>query len=220
MLIEGHCRFSAPTAVKIGERLATFDPPGSRSRSPHQQIDALVEVARAARRSDRHGREPHRAHQFAELLSHNAVHILQPEPHQPAAASGGAEGLRDGRRASTASSRRTTRRGRSATAVCLQLGACTPELLRPGDLRRVQRRLGAARSSTTRSRSVDGYIRSRSGPGLGIELNLDECDKHPYQAQNFLPLFAPGWERREGEASTAPASAAAVPAADQTARPT
>ncbi|MBA2247798.1 MAG: hypothetical protein H0W23_06690, partial [Chloroflexia bacterium] len=36
-------------------------------------------------------------------------------------------------------------------------------------------------------------------PGLGTDLNWQLLAEHPYQASNFLPLFAPGWERREGE---------------------
>ena len=32
---------------------------------------------------------------------------------------------------------------------------------------------------------------------MGIDLNIDEIEKHPYQQENYLPLFKPGWERRE-----------------------
>jgi galactonate dehydratase len=43
---------------------------------------------------------------------------------------------------------------------------------------------------------VDGYIEISERPGLGIDLNIDEILKHPYQQENSLPLFKPGWERR------------------------
>ncbi|HVX30220.1 MAG TPA: enolase C-terminal domain-like protein, partial [Nitrolancea sp.] len=46
---------------------------------------------------------------------------------------------------------------------------------------------------------VDGYITVPERPGLGIELNVEEVARHPYQAQNFLPLFAEGWQRRVGD---------------------
>jgi len=45
---------------------------------------------------------------------------------------------------------------------------------------------------------VDGRLQVPNRPGLGVDLNWRELEKHPYQASNFLPLFAPGWERREG----------------------
>ena len=43
----------------------------------------------------------------------------------------------------------------------------------------------------------NGYIPIPERPGLGIDLNLDEIRKHPYQQENALPLFKPGWERRQ-----------------------
>ena len=49
---------------------------------------------------------------------------------------------------------------------------------------------------------VDGRIQIPTGPGLGNDLNWNEVEKHPYRKSNFLPLFKPGWERREGSALT------------------
>ncbi len=45
---------------------------------------------------------------------------------------------------------------------------------------------------------VDGYIGISERPGLGIDLNVEEILRHPYQQENALPLFRAGWERREG----------------------
>ena len=45
---------------------------------------------------------------------------------------------------------------------------------------------------------VDGRIQIPDAPGLGVDVNWAEAEKHPYQITNFLPLFPPGWERREG----------------------
>ncbi len=44
---------------------------------------------------------------------------------------------------------------------------------------------------------VDGYIAVSERPGLGIDLNIEEIRRHPYQQENYLPLFRRGWERRE-----------------------
>ena len=32
--------------------------------------------------------------------------------------------------------------------------------------------------------------------GTEVDLNIEEIEKHPYQQENALPLFKPGWERR------------------------
>ncbi len=44
----------------------------------------------------------------------------------------------------------------------------------------------------------DGYVSPPDGPGLGVELDLEEVSKHPYRRGNWLPLFKQDWERREG----------------------
>ena len=48
---------------------------------------------------------------------------------------------------------------------------------------------------------VNGYIDVSERPGLGTYLNIEEIKKHPYQQENYLPLFKPGWERRERQAA-------------------
>ena len=48
---------------------------------------------------------------------------------------------------------------------------------------------------------VNGYIEVSERPGLGIDLNIDEIMKHPYQQENYLPLFKPGWERRRAQSA-------------------
>ena len=35
---------------------------------------------------------------------------------------------------------------------------------------------------------VDGYINVPNGPGLGIEINEDECLIHPYEPRPFYEL--------------------------------
>jgi galactonate dehydratase len=106
--------------------------------------------------------------------------------------------------------------GPVCTALCVQLGACTPNLL-------IQELFDEFNVDWEREivsppvEVIDGRIQIPSRPGLGVELNWPELEKHPYQVQNFLPLFAPGWERREGGDAPVPASAARVNAEDETA---
>lgn|GEM_PF-2280804 len=55
------------------------------------------------------------------------------------------------------------------------------------------------RSVSGSKRIINGKLQIPEGPGLGVDLNWSEFDRHPYQITNFLPRFAPGWEYREGE---------------------
>ena len=107
--------------------------------------------------------------------------------------------------------------GPVSTAVCVQIGACTPNLLVQELFDEFNVGVGARDRGHRRWRSSMAGFRFPTAPGLGIDLNWTEIEKHPYQVSNFLPLFAPGWERREGERVSRPESAAAVDAADQTA---
>ena len=215
LMIEGHRRFSVAEAVWLGERLAEFDPTWFEEPTDHTKIDATAEVARRITVPVSAGESFTSTHQFAELLAHNSVHILQPDP----SAMGGVWrtrmvcALADAHYAVVAPHQA---QGPISTAVCVQIGACTPNLL-------VQELFDEfnvdwqAEIVSPPVHVVDGRIQIPTSPGLGIDLNWPELEKHPYQAQNFLPLFAPGWERREGSTEAAPVGLAAVPAADETA---
>jgi galactonate dehydratase len=88
--------------------------------------------------------------------------------------------------------------GPVASAMCLQLGASSPNLY-------VQEAFDEFNVDWERDlvdhplEIVDGYITIPERPGLGIELNLAEVERHPYGDHNFLPLFAEGWQRRVGD---------------------
>ncbi len=217
LMIEGHSRFSVSEAVWIGERLAEFEPTWFEEPTHHLKIDAVVEVARKLTIPVSTGESFSSTHQHAELLAHNAVHIIQPEP-------GNMGGIWKTRQvcamadAHYAMVAPHNAQGPISTATCLQIGACTPNLL-------VQEVFDEFNVAWERElvdepvEVIDGRIKLPERPGLGIKLNWAEIEKHPYEVSNFLPLFAPGWERREGEKKPAPESAAAVAAADQDAKP-
>jgi galactonate dehydratase len=87
--------------------------------------------------------------------------------------------------------------GPLSTSACVQIGACTPNLL-------IQELFDEFNADwehdivTNPVRVVDGHIQIPTEPGLGNDLNFSELEKYPYRKSNFLPLFKPGWERREG----------------------
>ena len=211
LMIEGHRRFSVAEAIKIGHEIAEIDPTWFEEPTDHTKIDATAEVARKLPIPVSAGESFTTTHQFAELLSHNTVHILQPDP----STMGGI--LRTRMVCSMVDAfygvvAPHQAQGPISTAVCVQIGACTPNLL-------VQELFDDFNVSWERDLVTwhptidqDGTIDIPTGPGLGCDLVFEELEKHPYQVSNFLPLFSPGWERRE---SVNPA----IAAADETATP-
>ena len=194
-MIEAHNRFTASTALRLADRLAEFRPAWLEEPVHHSQMGSMVEVARRSPVPIATGESFTSLGQFADLLSHDVVHILQPEPLHLG-------GLwRTRQVASIAEAHLAVvaphnAQGPVCGAMAVQLGRLHPELLRAGDVRRVQRRLDAVhrRSADPTGRRV----RDRVGrPGLGIELDWDALEGHPYQRQHLIRLFSPGWERRD-----------------------
>ncbi len=197
LMIEGHSRFSVSEAVWVGERIADFEPTWFEEPTPHQNIDSTVEVARKIAVPVATGESYSSVHQHAELLSRNAVHIIQPEP-------GNMGGIWRTRQvcamadAFYAVVAPHNAQGPICTATCIQIGAATPNLL-------VQEIFDDFNVEWEKelidhpAEVIDGRLQIPDRPGLGVDLNWSELEKHPYEVTNFLPLFAPGWERREGE---------------------
>lgn len=132
-------------------------------------------------------------HQFAELLSHNVVHILQPEPLF--------HGLWRTRSIAMMADAHYgviaphSAQGPVCSAISSQLGACTPNFY-------VQETFDEFNADWTRSivdrplQQQEGFVTVGDRPGLGIEVNWDALTQHPYRKQYLLPLFCAGWERR------------------------
>ncbi|HEU4754463.1 MAG TPA: mandelate racemase/muconate lactonizing enzyme family protein, partial [Armatimonadota bacterium] len=125
VLVEGHNRFAPAIAVKLAERMARYNPTWFEEPVAHQHIDALVEVARRSPVPVATGESLTSTQQFAELLAHNAVSILQPEIHHlggflPARR---VCGMVDAFYGVVAPH---NAQGPISTAMCLQLAACTP----------------------------------------------------------------------------------------------
>lgn len=198
LLIEAHCRFTASQAIQFGHRIADQRPALLEEPVPHHNPAALVEVARHLPFPVACGESFHTLQQFAELLRHEAVQILQPEPlFLGLFATRQLAGMADAHYAVLAPH---SAQGPVCSALCLQLNACTPNFY----LHEIFDDFNDDWESRIVTDPVvveDGYITPSDRPGLGLDLNLEEMARHPYRQQNYLPLFRPGWERREGAAS-------------------
>jgi galactonate dehydratase len=195
LFIEGHNRFSVSTALRIADRLAPFRPGWFEEPVPHQNIGAMVEVAHRSPVPVATGESFTSSQQFAELLKHDAVHILQPEPlylgglwrtRQVAAMVDAHYGVVAPHNA----------QGPVCAAISAQLGACVPNFF-------VQETFEVQASTDMTFDIVDepvvaveGYVDVPTRPGLGIDLDWDRLTGHPYERANMLPLFVSGWEKR------------------------
>ena len=139
--------------------------------------------------------------QFDDLWSRGHVGIWQPET----IGLGGVSGVR--RISALAASYGAViaphnARGPVCTAVNVALAAWMPGLLMLETF--VSESIPLAKSITRfLPEVVDGYIKPSDRPGLGIELVEDEIRAHPFDPNNVLRLFEPGWESRRGARSAA-----------------
>jgi galactonate dehydratase len=198
LLIEVHCRFNQATAIEFAEAIHRFRPMWYEEPVPHTNIAAIVEVARRSPVPVATGESLSTKQQFAELLKHEAVNIIQPEPLNV----GGlfaARKIADMVDAHFGMIAPHSAQGPICSAACAQLNASIPNFLiheifdefnEPWEREIV----------TNPVHVVDGYIELSDRPGLGVDLNIEEVRKHPYRQENYLPLFKPGWERRERQA--------------------
>lgn len=80
LMIEGHSRFSVATAGRIADRLADHVVTWFEEPVPHHNIRAVVEVARRSPVPIATGESFTSVHQFADLLPHEVIEFVQPEP--------------------------------------------------------------------------------------------------------------------------------------------
>jgi len=197
LLIEAHCRFNVATAVEFSNAMAQFRPAWFEEPVPHTNIRGLIEVAERSPVPVATGESFSTKQEFAELLHSGGINILQPEPLNL----GGLFATRkiaDMADAYLGMIAPHSAQGPVCSAACVQLNASLPnffiheifdEFNEPWEKEIVVNPVHV----------VNGYIEIPERPGLGIDLNLDEIAKHPYQQEYFLPLFKQGWEKREAQ---------------------
>jgi galactonate dehydratase len=202
VLIEGHNRFTAEQALRIARRLEPYTPTWFETPVPPQNISAMVEVARHSPVPIACGEDYTSRQQFAELLRHDVVHILQPEPlnlgglsvtKQVAALAAAHYGVICPHSA----------QGPVSTAACAHLNLSCPNafLHECFDDFNVENCPWQADLLHNPIVVKEGFIDVPERPGLGIDLNLDVIAQHPYKPSNAMHLFNPGWEKRIGGAA-------------------
>lgn len=178
LLIEGHGRFNIPTAVKIARELEPFRPMFFEEPVPPDNLDALKEVRDKSPVAIAAGERLYTRWNYKDLFDKEAADYIQPDISH----AGGVMELK--KIAAEAESRYIpfaphNPSGPVANAATLQIAACCPNFC---ILEIMYSDVEWRKDVTDEALSYsEGYMEIPDKPGLGIEINEEECLKHPYQ---------------------------------------
>lgn len=182
LLIEGHGRFDIPNAVKIARELEQFNPMLFEEPVPPDNLDALKQVKDKSPVAISAGERLYTRWDYRKMFDLAAADYIQPDISH-------AGGIMELKKIAAEAECRYIAfaphnpSGPVANAATLQLAACCPNFtileIMYSD---VEWRKDICNESLEYE---DGYITIPSKPGLGIEIDEVECEKHPYQVHTL-----------------------------------
>ena len=178
LLIEGHGRFNIPTAIKIAKELERFGPMFFEEPVPPDSLDALKAVRDKSPVAIAAGERLYTRWDYRKMFDLMAADYIQPDISH----AGGIMELK--KIAAEAESRYIpfaphNPSGPVATAATLQLAASCPNFC---ILEIMYSDVVYRKDITTESLEYkDGFMKIPDKPGLGIEINEEECAKYPYR---------------------------------------
>lgn len=177
ILIEGHGRFNVPTGIKIAKELEQFKPMWFEEPVPPDNLEALKAVRDKSPVAISAGERLYTLRAYRELFESRAADFIQPDISH-------AGGIMESKKiAAVADSYYIpfaphNPSGPVANAATLQLAACCQNFeileIMYND---VDYRCDVCDEKLEYS---DGYMKIPDRPGIGIEINEEECLKHPY----------------------------------------
>ncbi|MDY6315577.1 MAG: galactonate dehydratase [Clostridia bacterium] len=177
LLIEGHGRFNISTGIKIAKELEQFKPMWFEEPVPPDNLDALKAVRDKSPVAISAGERLYTRWDYIPMFETHAADFIQPDISH----AGGISELK--KIASQAECKYIgfaphNPSGPVANAATLQLAACCPNF----SILEIMYSDVEWRKDVTDESLVykDGYISIPDRPGLGIEINEEECLKHPY----------------------------------------
>jgi galactonate dehydratase len=197
LMIEAHSRFGVSTAIRVARRLEPLRPAWFEEPVPHHDIQATIEVARAAPIPIATGESFSSKQQIAELLRHNVIQILQIEPFYLGGilASRKIVDMVDAHYGVIAPHAAA---GPVGTAVCAHIDASSPNFY-------IQEYFDDFNVNWEKNLVTNpipcqnGYLEIPDRPGLGLDLNWEEVRKHPYRDTLDMNLFEEDWHLRRDE---------------------
>ena len=182
LLIEGHGRFDVPTGIKIAKELEQFKPMWFEEPVPPDNIDALKAVRDKSPVAISAGERLYTRFDYNKLFALRAADYIQPDVSH-------AGGIAELKKIASAAEANYipfaphNPSGPVANAATLQLAACCPNFC----ILEIMYSDVDYRKKVTNENLVyeNGRIKIGDKPGLGIELNEEECLKHPYVEHNL-----------------------------------
>ena len=182
LLIEGHGRFDVPTGIKIAKELEQFKPMWFEEPVPPNNLEALKAVRDKSPVAISAGERLYTRFDYNGLFALRAVDYIQPDVSH----AGGIMELK--KIAAIAEANYIpfaphNPSGPVANAATLQLAACCPNFC----ILEIMYSDVDYRKKVTNENLVyeKGRIKISDKAGLGIELNEEECLKHPYAEHNL-----------------------------------
>lgn len=182
LLIEGHGRFNIPTGIKISKELEQFRPMFFEEPVPPDNLDALKAVRDKSPVAIAAGERLYTRWDYKRMFDLTAADYIQPDISH----AGGIMELK--KIAAEAECRYIpfaphNPSGPIANAATLQLAASCPNF---SILEIMYSDVEWRRSITNESLEYEnGFIKIPDKPGLGIEINEEECLKHPYKTHTL-----------------------------------
>ncbi len=182
LLIEAHGRFNIPTAIKIAKEMEQFKPMFLEEPVPPDNLDALLEVKMRSNIPISAGERLYTRWDYKPMFDKMAADYIQPDISH----AGGIMELK--KIAAEAECRYIpfaphNPSGPVANAATLQLAACCPNFC----ILEIMYSDVEWRKDVTNEKLeyADGFMTIPDHPGLGIEINEEECEKHPYQVHTL-----------------------------------
>ncbi|MGO8817806.1 MAG: galactonate dehydratase [Terriglobia bacterium] len=194
IFVEMHGRFSAATAIDIARMLEPYQPGWIEEPCPPEDIPSLQKVATQVRIPVATGERYFTHHGFREVLESGGADILQPDVIH-------AGGILDMKKIAAMADARSmmvaphNSNGPVCTAASVHFGFCTTNI-------KVQECFDDFSESWVveavpgTPRPQDGYFHLPHGPGLGISLNEDLIEEHPFK-EGFFNMFEADWHLRQ-----------------------
>ena len=182
IIIEGHGRFDIPTAVRVGQVLGDFDILWFEEPIPPQNLEGLAEVKRRVNVPISAGERLYNRWEFRSLFELKAADFIQPDVSH----AGGIMELK--KIAAMAEAYHIpicphNPSGPIANAATLQLAACVPNFYL---LETMSSDVPWRKSiSTEEVKFENGEMFISDKPGLGIDINIEEIKKHPFEPKEL-----------------------------------
>ena len=177
LLIEGHGRFNVPTGIKIAKEIEQFKPLFFEEPVPPDNLEALKAVRDKSPVAIAAGERLYTLKSFKDLLGMRAADYIQPDISH-------AGGIMELKKIAAAAEAcyipfaPHNPSGPVANAATLQIAACTANF---SLLEIMYSDVTWRKLVTDESLEYsDGFMKIPDRPGIGIEINEEECAKHPY----------------------------------------